>query len=87
MNVSIRKSKPNDIFAIQKVKKNTWIDTYPNDKQGIIKIQRFGQQQIMIKSLAFALQKEIRKIIELELYMFFRNFKEMELAANYLKKP
>lgn len=35
MKLIIRKSIPDDVYGIRKVQKITWLDTYPNNKEGI----------------------------------------------------
>lgn len=37
MNIQIRVSTSDDVYQIREVQKNTWIDTYPNEENGISK--------------------------------------------------
>jgi ribosomal protein S18 acetylase RimI-like enzyme len=37
MSITIRQSTPADVFAIRKVQRITWMDTYPNKEAGILK--------------------------------------------------
>ncbi len=36
MNIKIRISVPDDVYGIREVQRITWLDTYPNSKEGIM---------------------------------------------------